>query len=131
MRHRPPPGTGMKVKGWRWRLGPGGKRGLAFLPPACTWPGGRLGRLGLAVRRPAGVNVRLAIWRAAMTWPAVTLTALSFSVPAPGRLLTVTDCRVSPSLSGSVNGKSLLVNVYGVPSVVVTVWFAVVGAIGV
>src|SRR5439155_1083819 len=78
-----------------------------------------------------GVNTRLPIWPTGITWPAVTAVPLSFSVPAPGRLVMVTDCGVSPSLSGSVNGKSALVNVYAALSVVVTVWSAVVGGVGV
>src|SRR5207253_2556155 len=64
------------------------------------------------------------------TCPAVTAVPLSFRVPLPGRLVIVTDCSVSPGLSG-VNGKSALVNVYTVLSGVVTVWSAVVGGTGV
>src|SRR2546430_2557245 len=86
---------------------------------------------GLPVPPAAGVKVKLVICPTAITWPAVTLTPLSLSVPLPGKLVTVTDCSVSPSASGSVKGKSALANVYGDPSTVVAVWFAVVGEIGV
>src|SRR5205823_4578111 len=56
---------------------------------------------GLPVPPAAGVKVKLGICPTVITWPAVTFTPLSFSVPAPGKVVTVTDCKVSPSASGS------------------------------
>ncbi len=42
-----------------------------------------------------GVKVRLAMLAVVITWPAVTATPLSFSVPVAGRVTMVTDCSVS------------------------------------
>src|SRR3989442_1460900 len=68
---------------------------------------------GLPVLPATGVNTRLPalMLAAVITWPDVTAVPLRVRLPLPGRLVIVTDDKVSPSLSGSVNGKSPVLKV--------------------